>query len=198
MNYELLTGLMLFALVTTITPGPNTLMLLASGANYGIRRSYPHVLGVSLGFAFMVVLVGTGLIRLFDLYPLSYQVLKTLSVSYLLYLAYRIATATSSMSRNRPSGKPLTFLEAAMYQWVNPKSWTMALTAISVYSPSQSVGAIILVAVIFGAIALPSVSLWAVLGHHLKRILGSRSRMRTFNISMALLLVVSLYPAITP
>ena len=197
MNYELLTGLVVFALVSTITPGPNTLMLLASGANFGFRRSSPHVLGVGLGFTLMVILVGTGLVQLIDSYPASYQVLKVCSVSYLLYLAYRIATASSTMGGSDNSGKPFTFTEAALYQWVNPKSWTMALTAISVYSPSQSLGAIALVAAIFGAIALPSVSLWALVGQNLRRILGSPTRMRTFNVTMALLLVVSLYPAVS-
>lgn len=198
MNYELLTGLAIFALVSTITPGPNTLMLMASGANYGFRRSSPHVLGVGLGFTLMVILVGVGLIQLFDAYPVNYQILKLGSVSYLLYLSYRIATASSTMGSSDKSGKPFTFMEAALYQWVNPKSWTMALTAISVYSPSQSLGAIALVAAIFGVIALPSVSLWTVLGQNLRRMLGSHKRMRTFNITMALLLVASLYPAVTP
>jgi threonine/homoserine/homoserine lactone efflux protein len=198
MNYELLTGLMIFALVSTITPGPNTLMLMASGANYGFRRSSPHVLGVGLGFALMVILVGAGLLQLFDAYPVSYQILKTGSVSYLLYLAYRTATTPPVMASSGQSGKPFTFMQAALYQWVNPKAWTMALTAISVYSPSQNLGAITLVAAIFGAIALPSVSLWAVVGQNLRRILASHKRMRAFNISMAVLLVASLYPAISP
>ena len=198
MNYELLTGLVIFALVSTVTPGPNTLMLMASGANFGFRRSSPHVLGVGLGFALMVVLVGVGLTQLFDAYPVSYQVLKIGSVAYLLYLAYRIATASTALTSSDKPGKPFTFMEAAMYQWVNPKSWTMALTAISVYSPSQNIFAIILVAAIFGAIALPSVSLWAVLGQNLRRVLGSHARMRAFNLGMALLLVLSLYPAVVP
>jgi len=198
MNYELLTGLVIFALVSTITPGPNTLMLMASGANFGFRRSTPHVLGVGLGFSLMVILVGVGLIQLFDAYPVSYQILKIGSVTYLLYLAHRIATASSATVSSDNSGKPLTFMEAALYQWVNPKSWTMALTAISVYSPAQSLGAIALVAAIFGAIAMPSVSLWAVLGQNLGRILGSCKRMRRFNIIMALMLVASLFPVVSP
>ena len=198
MPYELLTGLVVFALVTSITPGPNTLMLMASGANFGFRRSSPHMLGVGLGFMLMVVLVGVGLMQLFDTYPMSYRILKVCSVVYLLYLAYRIAATTPGIENNGKSDKPLTFIQAALFQWVNPKAWTMALTAISVYSPSQSFSAIVLVAAVFGSIALPSVSLWAMLGQQLRRFLHRPRYLRAFNWCMAVMLVASLYPALTP
>lgn len=197
MNYEILTGLMIFALVTTITPGPNTLMMMTSGINYGFRQSVPHMLGIGIGFTLMVIMVGIGLTQIFEAYPLGLQVLKVCSVSYLLYLAYRIATSTSPAKGSETTGKPFTFLEAALYQWVNPKAWTMALTAISVYSPSsRSLESVLLVAIIFGAIALPSVSLWAWLGENLRHFLRSEGHLRRFNIGMAVLLVASLYPAI--
>ena len=198
MSYELLTGLAIFALVSSITPGPNTLMLMASGANFGFRRSSPHMLGVGLGFMLMVILVGVGLTHLFEAYPVSYLILKVCSVVYLLYLAYRIASAAPAVRDSGKTDKPLTFSQAALFQWVNPKAWTMALTAISIYSPSQSWGAIVLVAVIFGAIALPSVSLWAVLGQQLRRLLHSPRYLRAFNLCMALMLVAAVYPAIAP
>lgn len=198
MDHELLTGLAIFALVSSITPGPNNLMLMASGANFGFRRTLPHMLGVALGFALMVILVGIGLVGLFDAYPVSYLALKVLSVAYLLYLAYRIAAAAPPAGNSSETGKPFTFTQAALFQWVNPKAWTMALTAISVYSPSQSLGAIALIAAIFGAINLPSVSLWTVLGQQLRRLLHSPQYLRAFNLCMALMLVASLYPAIVP
>lgn len=196
MSNELIIGFLAFALVTTLTPGPNTLMLMASGANFGFRRSSHHVLGVGLGFAAMVVLVGIGAIKVFDAHPASYEVLKIASVAYLLYLAYRISTASAEGADPRSSKKPLTFFEAALYQWINPKSWTMALTAVTVYTPSQSLGSIALIAAMFGAISLPSVSLWTVLGENLRRFLTSPRRLRAFNMTMGALLVVSLYPAI--
>ena len=140
MNIEILTALATFAFVSSITPGPNNLMLMSSGANFGFKLTIPHMLGVSLGFVIMVCLVGAGLIQIFDIYPITYQVLKVFSVIYLVYLAYKIATSKPIEDQKINNTKPFSFLQAAMFQWVNPKAWTMALTAISVYSPSKKYG----------------------------------------------------------
>ncbi|MEL6509766.1 MAG: LysE family translocator [Pseudomonadota bacterium] len=198
MTYDLLTALAAFAFVSSITPGPNNLMLMASGANYGMWRTLPHMLGVALGFVFMVILVGVGLIQIFGLFPVTYTVLKVVSVGYLLYLAWKIATAAAPDAAE-PTGTPMTFLQAAAFQWVNPKAWTMALTAISVYTvPSAGIWGIFLVGVVFGAINLPSVGLWAWMGQQLRKVLEGPRRLRTFNITMAVLLVASLYPILWP
>lgn len=199
MTYELLIALAAFALVSSITPGPNNLMLMASGANFGFRRSIPHMLGIAIGFSLMVAMVGIGLSQVFDSLPASHLILKTLSVTYLLYLAYKIATASSpakELSTSESKAKPFTFIQAALFQWVNPKAWTMALTATAVYAPSQSVQAIAVVTGVFGLINLPCVSVWAVLGLQLKRFLTSPIRLRAFNYSMAALLIASLYPVL--
>ena len=119
MNIEILLALTLFALVSSITPGPNNLMLMASGANFGFRRSIPHMLGVSLGFTLMVLLVGVGLVQVFDLFPVSYQILKVVSVAYLLYLAWKIGTAASGNNDTKAGGTPFTFVQAALFQWVS-------------------------------------------------------------------------------
>ena len=198
MTYEILLGLTVFALVSSITPGPNNLMLMASGANFGFRRTIPHMLGVGLGFTFMVLLVGVGLVQVFDAFPVSYQILKVISVVYLLYLAWKIGTATPPEENPEASGTPFTFIQAALFQWVNPKAWTMALTAISVYSPSQSLVAMAFVAGVFGAINLPCVSLWTTLGQQMQRVLTNPARLRAFNVAMAVLLVGSLYPVLLP
>lgn len=197
MTYDVLTALVAFAFVTSITPGPNNLMLMASGANFGFRRTIPHMLGVGLGFTLMVVLVGAGLVQVFDAYPVSYAVLKGVSVGYLLYLAWKIATAAPPRAGDK-AGTPMTFVQAVLFQWVNPKAWAMALTAVSVYAPSQTLSAIALVALIFGAINLPSVSSWTVMGQQMRRLLTNPRRLRAFNIVMAVLLIASLYPVITP
>jgi len=197
MTYELLTALVAFAFVTSITPGPNNLMLMASGANFGFRQTIPHMLGVGLGFVLMVVLVGVGLVQIFDAYPVSHTVLKVVSVGYLLYLAWKIATAAPPRGTEK-AGTPMTFVQAVLFQWVNPKAWAMALTAVSVYAPSQTLGAIALVALIFGAINLPSVSSWTILGQQMRRLLTNPRRLRAFNMVMAVLLVASLYPVILP
>ena len=197
-TFDLLLALIAFAFVSSISPGPNNLMLMSSGANFGFKRTIPHMLGVGLGFTFMVVLVGIGLMQLFNNYPVMYQILKYVSVSYLVYLAYKIATASKPDNSQNDKAKPITFIQAAAFQWVNPKAWTMALTAISVYSPSQQMESIAIVALVVGLVNLPSVSLWAVLGQQLSKILSTNSRLRTFNFSMAGLLLLSLYPVINP
>lgn len=197
MTQELLLALAVFAFVSSITPGPNNLMLMASGANFGFRRTVPHMLGIGIGFVFMILLVGAGLIQIFDAYPVSHTILKTFSVSYLLYLAWKIANAVPAGS-GEASGTPLTFFQAAAFQWVNPKAWTMALTAITAYTPDRSMNAILVVGLVFGLINLPAVSSWTVLGQQMARLLRDPGHLRLFNWLMAGLLVASLYPVIWP
>ena len=195
MTYDLLAALALFAFVSSITPGPNNLMLMASGANFGFRRTVPHMLGIGLGFAFMVLMVGAGLIRLFEAWPVTYTAMKLGAVAYLLYLAWKIANAAPAKT-GAAAGRPFTFLQAAAFQWVNPKAWAMALTAISAYTPERSMAAIALVAVVFGVVNLPSVGTWTVLGQQMARLLRNPAQLRAFNWIMAALLVASLYPVL--
>jgi len=197
MTHDLLSALVAFAFVSSITPGPNNLMLMASGANFGFRRTIPHMLGVGLGFVVMVLLVGAGLVQVFDAYPLSHTILKVASVAYLLYLAFKIATA-APIQDGQDQGTPMTFLQAAAFQWVNPKAWTMALTAVTVYTPDTTLWAITIVAIVFGAVNLPSVSSWTLLGQQMARVLTNPARLAAFNWIMAALLVASLYPVIFP
>jgi threonine/homoserine/homoserine lactone efflux protein len=187
----------IFALVTSITPGPNNLMLLASGVNFGFRSSVPHMLGISLGFLVMVMAVGLGLAEVFNRFPWIHGVLKWVGAIYMLYLAWCIAHSgppDDPGSRGR-SSRPLGFLGAAAFQWVNPKAWVMALSAFSTYVPaSGGIKAIVLAALLFAAVNLPSVGLWALSGARLRHFLQGPRNLRLFNHGMAGLLVVSLYP----
>ena len=194
---ETLTALAAFAFVSSITPGPNNLMLMASGANYGFARSLPHMLGIAIGFTLMIVLVGAGLLRLFDAWPASYTVLKVLSVVYMTWLAWKIARAAPA-EEAESTGTPMTFLQAAAFQWVNPKAWAMALTALSVYATDSTLYAFVLVALVFGLVNLPSIAVWTVLGQQMARFLTKPSRLRAFNWTMAALLIASLYPVLWP
>ncbi|WP_086931168.1 LysE family translocator [Agarilytica rhodophyticola] len=196
MDYNILTALTAFAFVSSITPGPNNVMLMNSGANFGFKLTIPHMLGVALGFVVMVILVGLGIMQVFDAFPIAHQILKVLSIVYLLYLAYKIALSNSFSEEKSSKVKPLTFMQAALFQWVNPKAWTMALTAISLYAPTHSFFAVLLVALVFGFVNLPCVSSWTVLGQKMQRFLTDSTRLRIFNISMAVLLVISLYPTL--
>jgi threonine/homoserine/homoserine lactone efflux protein len=193
MDIALLPALVAFAFVTSITPGPNNLMLMASGANFGLRRTLPHMLGVALGFVVMAALVGLGLVQVFAALPGLFLVLKVGCVGYLLYLAWKIANAAAPEGGSG-AGRPMTFLQAAAFQWVNPKAWAMAMTAVTVYAPGQTVAAVLTVAAVFGAVNLPSVGSWAWLGVQMRRVLTSPARLRAFNLTMAALLVASLYP----
>lgn len=197
MTLELITAFAGYCFVSSITPGPNNLMLMASGANFGFLRTIPHMLGVGLGFVLMVVLVGIGLAQIFDLYPITHTILKIGSVGYLLYLAWKIANAAPVNAKDS-SGTPMTFLQAAAFQWVNPKAWTMAVTAVTVYAPDTNLATLLLVAAIFGAVNLPAVSSWTLLGQQMARILTNPTRLRLFNWSMAALLIASLYPVLWP
>jgi threonine/homoserine/homoserine lactone efflux protein len=201
MTLELIIALIGFAFVSSITPGPNNLMLLASGMNFGFLRTIPHMLGISLGFGIMCSMIGLGLGEAFDAYPQLYVVLKFLAVLYMSYLAYKIATAAplknTPLAGTSETGKPLTFLQAAAFQWVNPKAVAMALTAISAYAPREAGSlALLMVAGVFTAINLPSVSVWTVLGQQMRRLLSKPKAQRTFNIGCAALLMASLYPII--
>lgn len=195
MSWEVFTALAIFAFVSSITPGPNNLMLMASGANYGFMRTIPHMLGISVGFVVLLVLVGLGLAQVFDLYPVTYQVLKVLSVIYLLYLAWKIATAAPVKAQD-VTGRPFTFLQAALFQWVNPKAWSMALTVISVYAPDTTFRVLAVIGVVFATVNLPSVTVWTVLGREMTRVLTNSRRLVIFNWVMAVLLVASLYPVL--
>jgi len=197
MDTQQLFGLLGFALVSSVTPGPNNMMLMASGANFGFRQTVPHMLGVSIGFAIMIVLVGIGLIGLFEAWPYAMTVLKMVSAVYLVWLAWKIASAPPPANdKAGQKGQPMTFLQAAMFQWVNPKAWTMALTALAVYAGTRSLGAVLVVAVIFGVINLPSVGVWAAMGQYLNRWLTGDATRKAFNWGMAALLVGSLLLAL--
>jgi threonine/homoserine/homoserine lactone efflux protein len=195
MTTDLLIALGAFALVSSITPGPNNLMLLASGTNFGWERSLPHMFGVAFGFTLMVLLVGLGLSQIFVLFPVAHLVLKAVCVTYLLYLAWKIATAPPPKP-GVVQGKPMTFLQAVAFQWVNPKGWTMALTAVSAYAITGDVWSYVIVAAVFGIVNLPSISVWMAMGVQMRRLLNNPGALRAFNIGAALLLVASLYPIV--
>lgn len=195
MTFETLTALALFAFVSSATPGPNNLMLMASGANFGFARTIPHMMGISIGFMVMLFGVGAGLVQIFDRFPVIYDILKVASVVYMLWLAWKIANA-APVTKNDAAGAPMTFLEAAGFQWVNPKAWAMALTAVTVYVGDASLWWLAFGALLFAVVNLPSVSIWTIAGQQLQRILTNPRRLRAYNWTMAVLLVASLYPVL--
>lgn len=195
MSHDTLMAFALFAFVSSITPGPNNLMLLASGVNFGFRASVPHLLGITAGFMFLSASVGFGLVQIFARLPWLYAGMRWVGAAYLLYLAWNIATATHKSVGGTGDSRPMGFWGAVAFQWVNPKAWLMAVSAFSTYVPVTSQHGVLLSAVLlFGAINLPSVTTWAVSGSHLQRVLQTRQRAVAFNLLMAGLLIASLVP----
>ena len=201
MTTTLFLALCLFAFVASITPGPNNLMLLASGMNFGFRASIPHLSGVCVGFFVMMVAIGTGFGVVVTQVPVVYAVIKWLGGAYLLYLAWRIASTPVGRDNadNRRPAKPLGFLGAAMFQWVNPKGWAMTVSAFATYVPAApGTWTVLGVSSLVFVITLPCISAWTLFGARLRHWLDEPRRARLFNRSMAALLLVSLLPMLRP
>ncbi|MCL2655987.1 MAG: LysE family translocator [Betaproteobacteria bacterium] len=194
MSPDLLLPLIAYAFVTSITPGPNNMMLLASGVNYGFRRTLPHLCGVSLGLAPMLVGIGLGLGRLFARVPLLYSILHWVGMAYLLWLAWKIARS-GAVSGTERKQVPLSFLQAAAFQWLNPKCWMMVFGALTTYLPSQwHIDALLTLTLVFVLVNVPCVASWAGLGKICRQFLSNPRAARIFNFVMAALLVTSLRP----
>ena len=186
--------LAVFCLVATITPGPNNMMLLSSGATHGFRRTSPHIIGISVGGAIMSTLLGFSIANVASRLPGFYATLHIVSSLYLLWLAWRIARSTG-LREVKAGGRPLRVVDAAIFQWVNPKAWAIALGALAGFArPAHLVGDIAVIVLVRTFVGLPSLSLWAGFGLVLKRYLKSPVALRAFNIGMASLLVLSLLP----
>ena len=196
MTIDLLIALVGFAFVTSATPGPNNVMLLASGVNFGFRRTIPHMLGVGLGFTFMIIVIGLGLSQVFAAYPVMHDVLRYGGGAYMLWLAWKIANS-GPIKDGEIRGTPLTFLQAALFQWVNPKAWVMGITAIATYTVTSSyIASVFAVGLVFGLVNIPSVSAWVLFGAAMRNFLKDPRHLRVFNVTMALLLVVSMAPLV--
>jgi threonine/homoserine/homoserine lactone efflux protein len=194
-SIEVFLTLLAFAFVTSITPGPNNLMLLSSGVNFGFRRTVPHMLGIGAGFVALLLGVGAGLGAVLAALPWAFGAIKIAGGVYLLYLAYGIARSGPLEAKGDGSARPMGFWAAAAFQWVNPKAWVMAVSAMSAYpDPDHYSLTMLIVAAAFGVVNLPCVSSWAGLGTVLRNWLAVPARLRMFNWTMAALLVLSLWP----
>ena len=199
MTANLLAGLVVFAAVTLFTPGPNNVMLMTSGLNYGLRRALPHLFGVAIGFGAMVLAVGIGLGAVFETYPALYPVIKYVGVAYLLYLAWIIASAEphDAEAGTGAKGRPISFLQASAFQWVNPKAWVMAVGAVATYAAIADFPLnMAIIAGVFGMLGLVSSWTWVMFGSVLRRFLRTPRAVRVFNIAMGLFLVVSILPVL--
>jgi threonine/homoserine/homoserine lactone efflux protein len=198
MHWQLLYAFVLFGVAMLFTPGPNNIMLMTSGLNYGIRRTLPHVFGVSIGFAFMIAVVGLGVGAIFQSYPFLYSTLKYAGAVYLIWLAWQIASAVPASADGETGGRPLTFVGAALFQWVNVKGWVVAIGAVTAYAAVAAFPwNVALQSVLLLVIGTCSAMTWVLFGTALRPLMASPRMVRAFNVTMALALVASLYPVLT-
>ncbi len=189
----------LFAVATSVTPGPNNIMIATSAANNGVRATVPHMLGISLGFGAMVVIVGLGLAGPLAAHPGLHTALRWIGGAWILWIAWSIARAGSVALPDGPSRTaPMGFAAAALFQWVNPKAWIMAVATTTTYtSPERGLAEQILVlGAMFTVLAIPCTLLWSLFGAGAGRVLRSPMQLRTFNAVMAALLVLSVLPSL--
>jgi threonine/homoserine/homoserine lactone efflux protein len=191
----LLGPLVLFAAAMCLTPGPNVVMVTASAANFGFRRTVPQILGITVGFGVEIMAAGFGLSALFQAEPRLHEVLKYAGAAYLVYLAWRIATAHTAGNR-ATWARPFNFVEGALLTWLNPKGWVTAMGALAAYT---TVGGDVLlqtavIAAVLAAACCASVMIWAGFGAAIARFLGNPRARTAFNRTMAGLLVISLAP----
>jgi len=194
---DYLIAIIFFAISSTVTPGPNNITVMASGANFGIRKSLPVFMGICVGFAIMLLLIGVGFGQVFERVPVLHLVIKCLGTLYLLYLAFLIATATE-ISASSAQAKPLTFMNGVLFQWLNAKAWVVATGAITAFTTAGAdfYTQNVIISITFFIISFPCVGLWLFFGSTLKKVLKSHQHRRVFNYSMAGLLVMSVIPVI--
>ena len=195
MSLELLLPLLGFAFVTSAAPGPNNLMLMASGVNFGFRRSIPHMFGIGVGFVFLQLGVGFGLGALLTAFPALHLGLKIAGGLYMLYLAWRIAMTRSYSENANLIARPMRFMEAAAFQWVNPKAWVIAVTGMAVYTdPRAPIVSVLVIAAVYIFVNLPTISVWTGFGVVLRDFLSNPVRLKWFNVAMGVALVLTLWP----
>ena len=192
---ELLAPLVLFAIAVTLTPGPNVVLVTASAANFGFRRTIPQMLGITLAFGLMTVMAGLGLASVVHAEPRLHALLKFAGAAYLLYLAWRIAR-TETVGANPKRGRPIHFLEAALFTWLNPKAWVSTLGAVAAFTSQDGdmVWESSTIALVLAIACLLSCVIWAGCGVAISRFLARPGARRSFNYTMAGLLVLSLIP----
>lgn len=187
-------SLLLFCVSSSITPGPNNLMILMSGINFGVKRSLPHYFGILFGFSAMVFLVGMGLARVFARFPILHQVIKYLGAIYMLYLAYQIIRSSSSLKDVKSAHRPLSFFKAVLFQWVNPKAWVMGIGAVSAFTvinlPMTS--QVVIISFIYLLVGIPCIAFWLLGGVAVRRYMNNPRHLQIFNVTMGILLIASI------
>jgi threonine/homoserine/homoserine lactone efflux protein len=196
---DYLLAVVLFAISSSVTPGPNNIMVMTSGVNFGVKKSLPLLTGVCVGFTIMLLLVGLGFSTLFERFPQLHFIIKCVGTLYLLYLAYLIARSAGTVQSNQQQSKPFSFMKGVLFQWVNAKAWVVATGAIAAFTTSGEsfYSQNIMIATTFFFVSFPCVGVWLSFGAILKNVLNNPKSRQWFNVSMAGLLVLSVIPVVS-
>ena len=188
---NLLFALISFYFVMYVTPGPNNAMVLASGLKFGFVKTIPHMSGITIGHVLQLILVCLGLGKIFQIFPQLQNILKILCSLYLLYLGYKIVGSFSKIKED--NSRPLKFHEAALFQIVNPKAWTIALTVVSAFFPTEEnfyIATFFLTSTA-ALICFPSICIWAIFGNSLRLFINNRKTKKIIEYILAILLVIT-------
>jgi threonine/homoserine/homoserine lactone efflux protein len=197
MPLDVFLALVVFSAVMAFTPGPNNIMLAASGVNFGLAPTIPHMAGVTIGFAVLLTVCATGLGLILATAPSAQLTLKVAGAFYMLWLAYKVATAKVGAEEDGGPARPLTFLQAAAFQWINPKAVIAAFSAVAVYlRPGHERGDFAVLLAVLTVFTALSVLTWTGFGIGLRRLLREPRHARIFNVAMGLLLVASIVPMV--
>jgi threonine/homoserine/homoserine lactone efflux protein len=191
MPYEIFLSLIALAIVAAFTPGPNNALVANAAAHFGMRRTFPMIAGIGFGFPFMVFCIALGLGQIFEQSALFREIMRWGGVAILVWFAWKIATSPVTMEETAKA-HPLSFMQMASFQWINPKGWAMAISVTSQFAnPEAPIVTAALIASVFVAVGFSSASTWAIFGQTIRRFLTSPLRFRIFNIVMALLILMS-------
>jgi threonine/homoserine/homoserine lactone efflux protein len=192
MHAEIL-SITLFGIVIAFTPGPNNFVAFYSGFNFGIKRTFPHIIGVTLGFPSLILCLALGLINIFKLYPLIQEILKYLGTLFLIYLAYKISFSGSTNQENK-NKNPIKFIETFIFQFLNPKGVIAAVIVVSTYiDPGENfVNYTTQILVLALLVSVTSITLWTFMGKFLRKFATNQKFINYFNYVMSLLLLLSI------
>ncbi|HVV61439.1 MAG TPA: LysE family translocator [Pseudolabrys sp.] len=198
MQVDVFLALVVFAFVMAFTPGPNNILLAHSGVNFGFARTIPHQLGVDVGFVFLLAVFAAGLGVVFAAAPALQLALKIAGALYMLWLAWKVASARPLEEKGAAAGRPMTFLQAAAFQWINPKAVVAALSGIAVYMrPGHEFGDFLIVLAVFAVSTVLSTATWTGFGVALRGLLHNPTYARIFNVTMGVLLAACIIPIVS-
>lgn len=179
-----------FSLAMSISPGPVNMIIISSGASYGIKRTMPYVSGATIGFTLLLLFTGLGFFQVINTYPFFLKYLAVGGSLFIMYIGYKIASSKPEIEVNKEGATP-KFFEGFLLQWLNPKAWIACVSGASIFSSTESCAPFLVFAGIYFFVCYASLAVWAVLGYRVSFLLNSPFRLRLFNFFMGVLLMLT-------